>query len=141
MRLIVIVLLGLVLATAHALPPGTDAEIEARLIPNGSLCKVGDECGTASGAAGGGGSAATAMSGEQVYQQFCFACHAAGVAGAPKFGSSAEWAPRLAKGMDALVQSAIAGIPPGMPPKGTCMGCSDDELHAAVQYMVDHATE
>lgn len=140
MRSIVLVVLSILFAIAYALPPGTDAEIEARLIPHGSVCKAGEDCGTggnAASAASGGG----ALSGEQVYNQFCFACHAAGVAGAPKFGSSADWQPRIAKGMDVLVQSAVDGVPPGMPPKGTCMGCSDDELHAAVQYMVDHATQ
>jgi len=138
-RSIVVVFLGLFLTTAHAVAPGTDAEIEARLIPNGSVCKVGDDCGTVSAAAQA--SSGAAMSGEQVYNQFCFACHSAGVAGAPKFGSKADWEPHIAKGIDTLVQSAINGVPPGMPAKGTCMSCSDDELHAAVEYMVEHATE
>lgn len=73
--------------------------------------------------------------GQQVYQNSCQACHAAGVAGAPKLGDKALWAPRIATGMDALVASAINGKGI-MPPKGACASCSDDDLKAAVEYMV-----
>jgi cytochrome c5 len=62
------------------------------------------------------------------------ACHAAGVAGAPKFGDKAVWAPRIATGMDALYASAIKGKN-AMPAKGGS-GASDDDVKAAVQYMV-----
>ena len=73
--------------------------------------------------------------GQQVYKNSCQACHAAGVAGAPKLGDKAVWAPRIATGMDALVASAINGKGI-MPPKGACASCSDDDLKAAVEYMV-----
>ena len=73
--------------------------------------------------------------GQQVYQNSCQACHAAGVAGSPKLGDKAVWAPRIATGMDALVASAINGKGI-MPPKGACASCSDDDLKAAVEYMV-----
>ena len=73
--------------------------------------------------------------GQQVYQNSCQACHAAGVAGAPKLGDKALWAPRIATGIDALVASAIKGKGI-MPPKGACASCSDDDLKAAVEYMV-----
>jgi cytochrome c5 len=79
--------------------------------------------------------AAAPKSGEQIYQQSCQACHAAGVAGAPKLGDVAAWAPRIAAGMDSLLANATNGLK-AMPPKGTCMSCSSDELQAAVEYMV-----
>lgn len=78
---------------------------------------------------------AAARSGEQVYNQFCQACHVAGVAGAPKVGTAADWAPRIAQGVDALLTSATNGKN-AMPPKGTCGDCSADELRGAIEYMV-----
>ncbi len=77
-------------------------------------------------------------SGEELYNSKCHVCHAAGVAGAPKFGDAAAWAPRIEKGMDSLLATATTGLK-AMPPKGTCMDCSDDELKAAIQYMIDNA--
>jgi len=80
-------------------------------------------------------SAAGAMSGEQIYQSVCTACHAAGVAGAPMPGSDAM-AQRLAdKGLDGLVASAINGLNV-MPPKGGRTDLSDEDIHAAVEFMV-----
>ena len=82
------------------------------------------------------GAAAAPKSGEQVYNSSCMACHSTGVAGAPKLGDKAAWAPRIAAGMDSLLANATNGLK-AMPPKGTCMSCSSDELQAAVEYMVD----
>lgn len=79
--------------------------------------------------------AADAGKGKQVFDSACMACHATGAAGAPKVGDKAAWAPRIAQGMDTLVNNSINGIR-AMPPKGTCMACSDDDLKAAVSYMV-----
>ena len=73
--------------------------------------------------------------GQNIYQKSCHASHAAGIAGAPKLGDKAAWAPRIAKGNDALFSSVKNGLK-AMPPKGTCMTCSEDELRAAVEYMV-----
>src|SRR5512140_1045914 len=56
--------------------------------------------------------------GEDVFKAQCTACHTAGVAGAPKFGDAAAWAPRIAKGLDALVQSALKGTGNMPPPRG-----------------------
>ncbi len=68
----------------------------------------------------------------------CTACHSTGAAGAPKYGDVAAWAPRIAKGIDALHQSGINGLPgTGMIAKGGCMNCSDEEVIAAVDYMVE----
>lgn len=76
--------------------------------------------------------------GEKLYKQACAACHVAGVAGAPKFGDKAAWAPRIATGMDALVASVVAGKGI-MPAKGGAASASDADLRAATQYMVDAA--
>jgi cytochrome c5 len=74
--------------------------------------------------------------GEDTYNRSCFSCHAAGVANAPKTGDAEAWAPRLAKGTEVLVQSVKDGMPPGMPPMGLCMSCSDEQIAAAIDYMV-----
>jgi len=79
--------------------------------------------------------AAADLSGEQVYQQVCAACHTAGVLNAPKRGDAAAWEPRLAKGIDALYTSSINGIG-AMPAKGGRADVSDDAIKAAVDYMV-----
>ena len=117
-------------AFAERVPPGTVDDIRARTKPFGELCKVGDVCGQAVAATAGG----AARSGDAVYTQFCFVCHAAGVGGAPKLQDVNEWAPRLAKGDDVVWGSVMNGLN-AMPPKGTCMNCSDDELRATIAYM------
>ena len=75
--------------------------------------------------------------GEALYKQACVACHAAGVAGSPKFGDKAAWAPRIQTGIDALTASAIKGKG-AMPPKGGS-AASDTDIHSAVVYMVNAA--
>lgn len=94
--------------------------------------------GAAPAAAGSTQAAAEPRTGEQVFNGHCMACHATGAAGAPKMGDKAAWAPRIAKGIDALLASATAGLN-AMPPKGLCMDCSDAELRAAIEYMVDRS--
>ncbi len=74
--------------------------------------------------------------GASVYGTFCIACHASGVSGAPKIGNAADWAPRIAQGKDVLQQHAINGLNM-MPPRGTCMDCSDDEIMAAIEHMIE----
>ena len=81
--------------------------------------------------------AADSGAGEALYKQACLACHAAGVAGAPKFGDKAAWAPRIQTGLDALTTSAIKGKN-AMPPKGGS-SASDADIHSAVVYMVNAA--
>ncbi len=113
---------------------GSVTEIEQRLQPVGQLCMSGDACAAAPVAA----APAAPRTGKAVYETKCFTCHAAGVAGAPKYGNSGEWAPRIAKGMDTLFTHAINGFN-AMPAKGLCMDCSDDEVKAAVTYMADNS--
>jgi cytochrome c5 len=77
---------------------------------------------------------AWAADGKAIYDKTCVACHAAGVANAPKFGDKAAWGPRVATGKDALVASVVKGKG-AMPPKaGTTL--KDDEIAAAVDYML-----
>lgn len=77
-----------------------------------------------------------AVVGEKIYSEYCFSCHTPGLNGAPKLGDAEAWAPRVAKGEELLLQTTIEGIPPAMPPRGICMSCSDEELAAAIQYMI-----
>jgi len=75
------------------------------------------------------------LDGERIFNQFCFSCHAAGIAGAPLPGDVDDWAPRLAKGEALLLEVTKTGIELGMPPMGMCLQCSDAELSAAISYM------
>jgi len=78
--------------------------------------------------------------GRAVWLGTCEACHANDVAGAPLVTSKAAWAPRLAKGRDALYKSALGGLtgPKGtqMPPRGGNDKLTDDQVRAAVEYMM-----
>lgn len=74
--------------------------------------------------------------GAAVYGTFCIACHASGVSGAPKTGDAGDWAPRIAQGHDVLKDHAINGFN-AMPAKGSCMDCSDDEIVAAIDHMIE----
>ena len=81
---------------------------------------------------------AAALSGPQVYNSACLACHSAGVGGAPVVGSVEAWAPRIAQGIETLAKHAIEGYTGSagyMPAKGGRMDLSDEEVAAAVEYM------
>lgn len=78
---------------------------------------------------------AIAADGKAVYEQTCAMCHAAGVAGAPKYGDKAAWAPRIAAGKAAMVASVTNGKN-AMPPKGGNAALTAEDLGAAVDYMV-----
>ncbi|MEB4589449.1 c-type cytochrome [Candidatus Thiothrix sp. Deng01] len=82
--------------------------------------------------------AAAAIDGEKIYKGICFSCHDVGVAGSPKLGDKAAWGPRIAAGKDALLNSALHGKN-AMPAKGGNPALSDDEVKAAVDYMVGQA--
>ena len=75
-------------------------------------------------------------SGEEIYNSKCAGCHTSGVMGSPKFASLEDWAPRVGLGLEKLTLSAIAGKG-GMPAKGTCMDCTDNDIKITVQYMLD----
>ncbi len=78
-----------------------------------------------------------ANNGEALYKQVCTACHAAGLAGAPKSGDKAAWAPRIKTGIDAMTANVIKGKG-AMPPKGGS-AASDAEIRATVEYMANAA--
>jgi cytochrome c5 len=84
-------------------------------------------------------SAEVLAQGEKIYAANCISCHGAGVLGAPKFGDKALWAPRIAKGMDTLHTNSINGINM-MPARGGNAALKDDEMKAAVDYMVSKAS-
>jgi cytochrome c5 len=88
------------------------------------------------------GAASGNLSGQQVFAQVCKTCHEMGLAGAPKVGDKAAWAPRIAEGEKTLLQHAIAGYQGKsgvMPPKGGNPELTDDEVHRAVVYLADQA--
>ncbi|MFT4058532.1 MAG: c-type cytochrome [Legionella sp.] len=74
--------------------------------------------------------------GQEIYEQHCTVCHKDGLAGAPKFRNEHDWSPRLlGRTLDDLVASSIKGLN-AMPTKGTCLKCSEDDLNAAIAYML-----
>lgn len=76
-------------------------------------------------------------SGEAVYKRACVGCHKTGAAGAPRVGDASAWESRIARGSASLVQTAINGVPgTAMMARGTCGACSDDDIKAAVEYMI-----
>jgi len=80
--------------------------------------------------------------GQQIYQAACVVCHGAGIAGAPKLGDKGQWAKRIAKGVDTLYASAVNGTQTSagvMPAKGGNAALSNDEVKAAVDYIVAHS--
>ncbi|MFY8351516.1 c-type cytochrome [Pseudoalteromonas sp. SSM20] len=102
----------------------TEEAIKKRIAPVGSVYLAGAEPVVAEPTG--------PRTGQQVYQASCFGCHGTGALGAPK--TKADWDARLAKGMDVLMQHAINGFN-AMPPRGTCMNCSDDEIKGAIEFM------
>ena len=80
-------------------------------------------------------SAEVLAKGEKIYTATCLACHGAGVLGAPKIADKAMWEPRIAKGMDVLYANSIKGINT-MPARGGNAALKDDDMKAAVDYMV-----
>lgn len=74
--------------------------------------------------------------GKGIYQSYCEGCHASGAGGAPRFGDPGSWETPLKNGMPSVYTNAIKGIN-GMPAKGTCFTCTDQEVKEAVDYMVN----
>jgi cytochrome c5 len=83
-----------------------------------------------------------AGAGEATFNGGCVACHGAGIAGAPKVGDKAAWGPRIAQGNDVLYGHALKGFTGKsgvMPPKGGNTALKDDDVKAAVDFMVSKA--
>jgi cytochrome c5 len=86
---------------------------------------------------------ATAMTGPQVYNSACIACHSNGVGGAPIVGDAAQWTDRVAQGLDVLTRHAVEGYTGAdgyMPAKGGRLDLSDEEVAEAVEYMVSESS-
>ncbi len=133
-RVLAAVLVAFGLTATSAVLANVEDQIRERISPVGSVCLEGDECGKE--AAPAGDSDDGPRSGEEVYSASCKSCHDSGVAGAPIMGEADEWSDRLDKGMETLLDHAINGFN-AMPPKGGCGGCSDEEIEAAVEHMVE----
>ncbi len=131
--LVLVVGLGAVSGLAYSQSAALTEEMKARIAPVGSVCKAGESCAAAPVAVSSG-----PKSGKDVYGSACTTCHSIGVAGAPKTGSVEDWAPRIAKGIDTLYTHAIDGFN-GMPAMGLCGSCSEDEIKAAVDYLVENS--
>jgi cytochrome c5 len=116
-------------AAAAMLPQAqSTSSLEQRIAPIGKVRVAGATPVAESGSQ-------QARAGDAVYKQFCAACHTSGVLNAPKLNDAADWEPRLAQGMDTVLRHAIEGYN-AMPAKGTCGNCSDDEIQAAIDYMI-----
>lgn len=77
---------------------------------------------------------------EEIYNRSCKACHSTPASGAPQKGDAAAWAPRVAQGMDSLLDHTIDGYK-AMPPMGMCMDCTEDQFVALIEYMTGQKPE
>ena len=122
--------------------PVFQRQVEERIQPVARVAIAGQDNSSLAPPAAAAAVAATAaadLTGEQIYNQACVACHGAGVAGAPKFGDKAAWAPRIAQGMDTLHTHALQGYQGKagyMPPKGGRTDLSDQSVMNGVDYIV-----
>jgi cytochrome c5 len=119
--------------------PTVRAEIEKRIEPVGQVILMGsDELAAASAAAVETPTPVAApLTGPQVFNASCFACHTPpGVGGAPPLGDAAAWEPRIAQGRALLNEHALTGFNL-MPPKGGAVQLSDEEIIGAVDYMLE----
>ena len=150
MILAVLTLFGFVVAflarniagDAHQIAMNNPTAVAARIAPMGDV-RMGDpgEIVAAEPSAKmepAAVAAAGAVDAEKIYNTVCMACHASGVAGAPKKGDDAAWAPRIALGEDALVMSVINGKG-AMPPKAGNPNLSEEEIRAAVKHLIGTA--
>jgi cytochrome c5 len=125
--------------------PTVQAEINERIRPVGRVLLMGDAelAAAAAAAVAAPTPVATVMTGPQVYNAACIVCHQPpGTGGAPPIGDVAAWAPRIAQGMDTLYMHALQGFQGTagyMPPKGGRVDLSDDEIRAAVDYLLEQS--
>lgn len=152
--LLVLIAFGLVAVAAYVydrMPqpadPAMQQQLNARIAPVGAVysgaagaaaMKAAQDAATkaaASEVAYGG-----TLNGHDIYNHLCHTCHTDGVAGAPKLGNKAMWGPRIAQGINVLVQHATNGYhgPDGnfMPPKGGNPALTDAQIEATVKWMV-----
>lgn len=154
-----IILLGDLVGDGESAEAGeAHSMIEERIQPVGQVAVTGDpapaptpaptpvavaQAPTMGAAAPAQAAAPAAADGSAIYEQACALCHVPpGLAGAPAFGDAAAWGPRIAQGPDVLAEHVINGYQGStgvMPPKGGRVDLSDDDVLAAMQYMIDAA--
>lgn len=129
---------GASVALFSAMVIASEGGLSERLAPVGKTCMAGDT--SCASAASNSASSGEPRSGQQVFDESCTTCHAGGMPNAPALGDAAAWGPRADKGIEELYNSAINGFNNNaMPARGLCMNCSDDEIKAAVDYMVENS--
>ena len=149
-----VVLILVALAIYRSEPKETDpnvqAQIAARLEPAGAVYAGNTGRAAMQAAADNAAKAAAAQvayggttDGKTIYDHLCTSCHTAGIAGAPKLGDKSMWGPRIAEGLDTLIKHATEGYhgPDGnfMPPKGGNPALTDEQVKAAVTWIVGQA--
>src|SRR6185312_14477335 len=130
----------------HETNPNQPAKVAERIAPAGAVY-AGDTGRAAMQAAAEAAASQVAYGGttdgKEIYDHLCTSCHTAGIAGAPKLGDKAMWGPRIKEGIDTLIKHATEGYhgPDGnfMPPKGGNPALTDDQVKAAVHWIVDQA--
>jgi len=121
--------------------------VAARLQPPGAEAVAGQDNSALAikadtAAAGSAAAPALPKNGTELFEQTCSVCHGQGIAGAPKAGDKAAWAPRIAEGKATLYQHALQGFTGSsgvMPPKGGRTDVPDDIVKQAVDHMVQMA--
>jgi cytochrome c5 len=128
-KTLIMLSVGLVVAFAGQASDSSADAIKERIKPIGQVRVSGAEAETAAADTG-------PRSGQEIYQASCFACHGTGAMGAPKSQVADDWAPRMEQGFDTMLSNAINGIG-AMPPMGTCANCSEDDIKAAIEHMIE----
>nr|WP_298725470.1 c-type cytochrome [uncultured Steroidobacter sp.] len=119
--------------------PVNQAVVAERIAPVAKVAIAGQDNSALAPVQAAAAEPAKELGGEEVFNMACMACHGAGVAGAPKYGDKAAWAPRIAKGMDTLHKHSLEGFQGSagfMPPKGGRADLADKSILNAVDYMV-----
>ena len=122
--------------------PAYQATVAERIAPVAKVAVAGKDNSALSPAPAPAAAPAAELAGEEVFNMACMACHGAGVAGAPKMGDKAAWAPRIAKGDETLHKHALEGFQGNsgfMPPKGGRADLADKSIMNAVDYMVSQS--
>jgi cytochrome c5 len=130
-RLLTIGVFSLISFGALSLAWAAEDTVETRTKPVGEVCMAGQPCAAAAPVVSSG-----PRSAEDIYKGKCSLCHAAGIAGAPKFGDKAAWAPRIAERKKEGLYTSVLGGRGAMPAKGTCTDCTEDDIKGVVDYMV-----